>query len=84
MNYYKQVITDPKNKRYLEAVAICRMDLSPGNVITERFDPDTETWFHDPNVLGSASGMSGGSDFIEISQSIANQIRSKLCQTIKN
>ena len=74
MNYYKQVITDPKNKRYLEVVAVCRTEIGEGGTVSDRYDPGSGDWEFDPEVLGAASGLTGSGDYKRIDQSEVEEL----------
>ena len=73
MKYYKKIVTNPKSKRYNEVLSICRLEIKPEDVISDRYSPGSKTWEFDPEVLGDASGLTGALNYRLISQDQADE-----------
>lgn len=58
MDYYTRKLVDPISGEMGRTIAVCRME-EGATIITERWDPVTGGWIHDPRVLADVIGLSG-------------------------
>lgn len=58
-------VTDGVEDTTTPLIAV-RMYEEGDSFFTERFDPKTSAWVHDPEVLWNVSGMGGGTDYTPV------------------
>lgn len=63
--YVRYKVTDGVEDKKTPLIAV-RMFEEGDSFFTERFDPKTAAWVHDPEVLWNVSGMGGGTDYTPV------------------
>ena len=74
MKYYFYIDQNPSSPTYEKPRSVIRVNLSPGNHASERYDFKQKKWVDDPDVMRSLSGIGGdGNQFQKTTEAGAQE-----------
>jgi hypothetical protein len=76
MRFMVRVQDNPDLPDYLEPLALFRFQVTPDDLITDRFDRERDMWVDWPDMLGF-TGIGGAENYAEVREEEANQLIQK-------